>query len=34
MKKVFLSLLLPLLTLGTANGVELVSTDGPTPSAK
>ena len=34
MKKVFLSLLLPLLTLGTANGAELVSTDGPTPSAK
>lgn len=34
MKTVFLSLLLPLLTLGTANGVELVSTDGPTPSAK
>lgn len=34
MKKVFLSLLLPLLTLGTANGAELVSTDVPTPSAK
>lgn len=34
MKKVFLSLLLPLLILGAANGTTLVSTDGPTTPTK